>query len=98
VAVSVLDLFGNEIPASASPVLHKGAYPQPPGSAQNGKTCGDCDHYRSMRYHNRTYPKCAFIEHRWTHGRGTDIKKSAAACSLFKEVGECGDPVSEFER
>lgn len=81
----VVDLLGDEIGISRSIILHRGAYPADPGSANNNKTCGDCNHYRSIRYHSKSYRKCAVIEHRWTRGLGTDIKKSSLACRFFTE-------------
>jgi hypothetical protein len=29
-----------------------------PGMGPAGETCGTCAYYRSVEYHNKTYPKC----------------------------------------
>ncbi len=80
------DLLGDEIPPETKyPPAQKG-YAAPPGSAQNDKTCGDCDHYRSVRSGIRPYPKCYLVKHAWTCGPGSDIKKSSPACRLFNYI------------
>lgn len=87
------DLFGEPI-TSPIPVVGNGekprhvtkakGYPSPPGSGPEGQTCKTCANYCVLPYHNKAYRKCLVIQHRWTHGPGTDIKASWPACSFWK--------------
>lgn len=77
-----LDLF------SAHPTAHRSAangYAARPGSGPVGRTCGDCIHYRTVKSGRRTYPKCALTQAHWTHGPGSDIKRSEPACAAFSD-------------
>ena len=47
-------------------------------------TCGDCRFREVLRYHTRSYPKCAKGPR--THGPGTDVKASWPACVLFERA------------
>lgn len=77
-----LDLFGDP----PTPVRHRaaGGYSARPGSGPAGKTCGDCTEYRTVHGNTRTYPKCNRCRANWTHGKGSDIKRSAPACAMFE--------------
>jgi len=58
-------------------------------SGPEGETCGSCDYYTRVHYHNKIWRKCHLIRKRWTHGRGTDIRKKDPACYNWKKrVGE----------
>jgi len=60
------------------------AYPAPPGSYKDGNfKCRNCKHYCRIKNDGKSYLKCGVIEHRWTHGPGTDIKASSPACKYF---------------
>ena len=76
-----LDLFGFKGCTDAP----KGGYAAMPNSANNGMTCGDCAHYRSLEYHGKRYRKCHLMREAWTHGAGSDIKKSTGACSRYED-------------
>ncbi|HEX4646324.1 MAG TPA: hypothetical protein VH598_12030 [Verrucomicrobiae bacterium] len=78
------DLFGQPILECRPPRLRPNGYPRPPGSGPAGETCWTCDNYRTVHYHNKTYPKCVLIKFRWTHGPGTDIKAKSPACELWQ--------------
>lgn len=58
-------------------------YAKPPGTGPEGETCATCANFCRVDYHNRTYRKCALVT--WTHGPGSDILASAAACRLWAE-------------
>jgi len=87
--VSDHDLFG-EIPAQVIDAPKpKGTQPKGyagiPGSGPEGKKCRHCAHY-IIRYTpaGYTHPKCDLMRHRWTSGRGSDIKVSSPACGRFE--------------
>lgn len=56
-----------------------------PGSGPVGTHCRACAHYVSVRYHNKTYPKCQMNSARWTHGRASDILAGSPSCKYFEE-------------
>lgn len=95
----MLDLFGKLVPVPTStdpamtprqkrrlcrsPARPKG-YAKPPGSGPKGETCKTCANYRVIASRsNKTFRKCELLRAHWTSGPGTDIKASAAACSLW---------------
>ncbi len=49
--------------------------------ANNGRTCGECDHCAARQWGERTYYKCDL--QRWSQGATTDIRKSWPACVRF---------------
>lgn len=62
----------------------KNGYAAPPGTGPEGKTCRDCQHKASMSHGgSKHWIKCALRRETWTHGEGTDILASAAACRKF---------------
>ena len=77
-----LDLLGDEV---REPLTSVNGYAAFPGTANNDKTCGDCDHYRSVAGGSRCYPKCDLMRNAWTSGAGSDIKKRSPACSRFED-------------
>lgn len=82
-----VDLFGT-IPDQA--IIFKSKNTQPkgyaatPGSGPAGMKCRNCDFY-IIRYTpaGNTHPKCGLMRHKWTNGRGSDIKVSSPACKKF---------------
>ena len=72
------DLFGESI--VEQPKQRQNGYAAPPGTGPHGETCRSCKHYRSVRYHDKTYPKCWLMVKAWTHGYGSDIRASSPAC------------------
>lgn len=60
--------------------------PDKVGSGPVGKTCGDCQHLARVSGGNATYLKCGRVEPSWTHGPGSDIRASWAACSKFEDA------------
>jgi hypothetical protein len=77
-----LDLFGEPV----QPPRPRGGYAAAPGSGPEGKTCGDCTHYRSVDGGSRSYPKCDLMRAHWTRGPGSDIKAGSPACRLFEST------------
>lgn len=61
------------------------AYPAPPGTGPEGKTCRDCANYSRAEGASKTFPKCELMRPVWTHSYGTDIKARAPACAKFQE-------------
>jgi len=59
-----------------------------PGQGPAGETCGGCASYRSHRGNTRAYPKCELTKARWTHGPGSDIRKSDPACGRWEAKRE----------
>lgn len=56
-----------------------GGYAARPGTGPAGETCRTCRHLRRVkREGGRTYSKCGLVPS--SHGPGTDIRASAAAC------------------
>lgn len=56
----------------------------PPGSGPAGETCGTCKHRVTVKLRSgRTFPKCGQARHKWTHGRGSDIRVRSPACRLW---------------
>lgn len=86
------DLLGDPLviePATGKPAIRRRkpgtrAYPALPGSGPADKQCRDCAHYRSVRGGVRSYPKCALMQARWSHGPATDIRAKSTACSKFE--------------
>ena len=86
-----LDLFG--LPVPPPPLKLDGeprrrttrplGYAFRPGSGPEGETCGTCEHACRLRYHNKTYYKCEIVQHRWTHGAGSDILLKSPACTAW---------------
>lgn len=74
-----------EEPIRGKHYVRPNGYAKPPGSGPEGETCGSCFAYHSISYHRKSYPKCELNRHNWTHGRGSDILKSAPACSLWRK-------------
>jgi hypothetical protein len=65
----------------------KNGYAAPPGTGPAGETCKGCAHKRSMgNYGSKHFIKCELRRSTWTHGEGTDILASAAACSQFERA------------
>jgi len=85
---TAIDLFGVPIPEAGAPVVVKPGQPKgfarPPGTGPYGETCGTCVYIRHVRGGANVYKKCALIQHRWTHGPGTDIKSKSPACELWE--------------
>ncbi len=77
-----LDLFAAPPPAPRSAA---NGYAARPGSRPVGRTCGDCASYCTVRSGTKTYPKCEKVRAKWTHGAGSDIKRSAPACAAFEQ-------------
>lgn len=84
------DLFSNLPTGALTPKQRKALYATvprrkghfaTPGMGPAGETCGSCAYYRSVEYHNKTYPKCGRTKAVWTYGAGSDIRKKDAACS-----------------
>lgn len=63
----------------------KNGYAATPGTGPKGKTCGQCEHYRTVVGGSRTFPKCWLNKPNWTGGPGSDILKRSPACRLFEE-------------
>lgn len=87
--MSERDLFG-EIPAQnienekPRKTTRPKGYAGIPGTGPADKKCRHCAHYIITTIRSgRTFPKCGLMRHRWTHGRGSDIKVSSPACSRF---------------
>lgn len=92
--MSARDLFGQEVdPASIAEAPYgtrpraaqrpRGGYAAPPGSGPDGETCGTCERsYRRATRANKAFWKCSLI--RETNGAGSDIRKSAPACSRWE--------------
>lgn len=49
--------------------------------ANNGKTCGDCEHHVVAGGHAKRYHKCEFND---TNGPATDIRVSWPACIRYE--------------
>ena len=63
-------------------------YADEEGTGAEGETCGSCDHFIARRYGSRPYFKCYLVigdNDTGTHGAGTDIRKFAKACSMWKK-------------
>lgn len=59
-------------------------YARRPGSGPQGQTCGGCKNCVQVNGGRKNYWKCLVIEHRWTHGYGTDIRRKSPACSMWE--------------
>jgi hypothetical protein len=57
-------------------------YAAQPGSGPQGETCGSCEHLIRHRT-ARSFWKCDLVK--WTHGPGTDIRRSTPACSRWEK-------------
>ena len=71
-------------PAARATAKHR-ATPAPVGSGPAGETCKTCRHYALVKYHDYTHRKCGLMKSDWTHGPGTDITASYAACRAWEE-------------
>lgn len=93
-----VDLFGVKI--TEPPVLPKGkeipkGYAATPGSGPQGETCRSCKHYVSLKYHDKSYPKCLLrgktVRHlavgrlhvSWSHCYASDIRAKSPACKFW---------------
>lgn len=83
------------LPPAAQAASRCRATPAPIGSGPAGQSCRSCSHYTRVRHHDQTFRKCELMRGDWTHGPGTDIKASYAACRLFElrtgDVATAGD-------
>ncbi len=79
------DLFNKEIIVRGKHYVEPKGYIAPPGTGPDGETCGSCDHYTRVQGGARAHPKCGLNEARWTHGRASDILKSAPACNKWNK-------------
>lgn len=52
------------------------------GNGPKGETCASCAHLDADQPGKRLFYKCDLV--RWTHGAGTDIRKSDPACSRWE--------------
>lgn len=59
-------------------------YAGAPGTGPAGETCSTCMHKVSVQGGNKTFPKCALSEHRWTRGGASDIRVKSPACRLWE--------------
>lgn len=59
-----------------------------PGQGPPRETCGGCASYRSVRGGARVHPKCELTRANWTHGPGSDIRKSDPACQRWEAKHE----------
>lgn len=76
------------LPNSAEARSRSRATPAPVGSGPVGETCKGCAHYTRVQYHDSIFRKCGLMRDEWTHGPGTDIKASFAACREFRPKGD----------
>lgn len=60
------------------------------GRGPKGETCGTCQHFCRLRYHDKRYLKCGLMKHAWTHGPGTDIRAKWEACEHWTAVSKEG--------
>lgn len=58
---------------------------RPPGLGPEGKTCRTCRHYTRVQGGARAYPKCGLMRHRWTGGKGSDIRAGDPACASYED-------------
>lgn len=92
--MSTYDMFKGEFTVppgeSKTPGVNKTTMPKgyaaDPGSGPDGFTCRQCKHY-IIKYTQAgyTHPKCGLMRHRWTNGRGSDIKVSSPCCKKFEK-------------
>lgn len=82
-----LDLFG-DTGETARPIPQSGGYAAPPGSGPPGRICGGCEHYCRVHSAASVYRKCGLCEKNWTHGKGSDIKRSSPACAMYSDQAE----------
>lgn len=102
------DLFGQEIFEPVILVDRHGnkkrseipkGYAAQPGTGPKGETCKTCKWYVSLRYHDKTYPKCGLKATRkviskpgqptrigvnWSHCYASDIRAKSPACRLWQ--------------
>jgi hypothetical protein len=60
----------------------RGGYARLPGTGPSGESCGSCQHARRVQGGARYFWKCALTVR--TAGPGSDIRKSAPACELWR--------------
>lgn len=65
------------------------------GAGPEGATCRSCCWLLRLRYHDRTYTKCA-LRGMPTHGTGTDHKATWPACARYA-AGEPQSPTTDQE-
>lgn len=82
VAMPTADDLARRIPVRKP--TRKNGYAATPGTGPQGKTCGQCEHYRTVVGGTKTHPKCWINKPQWTHGPGSDILKRSPACRLFE--------------
>lgn len=58
-------------------------YAYMPGTGPEGETCGTCKHHAPLQMAKR-YHKCRLAQHKWTHGRGSDILVRSPACKHWE--------------
>lgn len=56
--------------------------------ADNGETCGSCNHHRALRHNRRVYHKCALVGD--SRGPGTDLRIGWPACVRWDAAGAEG--------
>lgn len=89
------DLLGHEITIEEARKIERAGkkkrkqtqpkgYAARPGSGPAGENCKTCDHACHVNGGTRNFWKCDIIQHRWTHGPGTDIRLKSPACSFWK--------------
>ena len=94
--MTMKDLFGSEV-ADTPKRRHTTGHAAKPGTGPAGEMCGTCRHDRRVSGGNRNFHKCALLEHAWSHGLGTDIKKRDPACRLWekREAAEETETIKE---
>lgn len=92
------DLFGFNVPEdrALTPLERKKltrktpkakGYAWTPGSGPAGETCKSCQHIvRTRSGSGKTFIKCGLMKAHWTHGPGSDIRASAAACRNWESA------------
>ena len=79
------DLLGMPLPApeflKKDGGRRKIGYAARPGTGPKRQFCRTCKHSEKVLHHGEHTLKCGRMAHAWTHGRDTDIKPNAPACS-----------------
>lgn len=87
------DLFGNELPRTASRrgkhYIEPRGYAHHPGTGPQDETCGSCKH-RVVR--GGRYSKCLLARAIWTHSRRSDILATSVACSKWEAAPKPDKP------
>ena len=79
-----MNLF-NE-PDEAPPPMKRRGHAAMPGGGPAGETCGSCQHYTPVQYHDYVHRKCGLMEHHWSHCSATDIRKRDPACRFWESA------------